>query len=203
MRVAQGEPTWIPAGGSSALGTVGWVDAALELSDQVSQGCLPEPTDLFVPFGSGGTAAGLRLGLSMAGLSTRVHAVRVMDWPYVRRATLTSLASATVRLLGSRGAVVDQPDASKLIVDSSAIGGGYGCATPEGLEAMEQAKDFAGLLLEPTYSAKALAACIRAIKQGRTGGEVLFVDTLHSRSLRELLRESPMLSTDSMGGLLG
>ncbi len=200
--VCQGEPTWIPAGGSSALGTIGWVEAGLELADQVARGCLPQPTDVFVPFGSGGTAAGLWVGLSLAGLPTRVHAVRVMDWPYVRRATLTSLAAATVRLLRARGAAVAHPSSTQLVVDSSAIGGGYGHATPEGLEAIERAREVAGLLLEPTYSAKALAACLRAIVEGRTGGEVLFVDTLSSRSMTGLLEETPPLSSGAMGGLL-
>ncbi|MEE2752053.1 MAG: pyridoxal-phosphate dependent enzyme [Myxococcota bacterium] len=200
--VCQGEPTWIPAGGSSALGTLGWVEAGLEIADQVEQGCLPLPTDVFVPFGSGGTAAGLWVGLSLAGLPTRVHAVRVMDWPYVRRATLTSLAGATVRLLRARGAVLAHPGADTLIVDSTAIGGGYGHPTSEGMEAVEKAREVAGLLLEPTYSAKALAACIRAIVEGRTGGEVLFVDTLNSRSLTGLLEACPPLSGESMGGLL-
>ena len=60
-----------PTGGTSALGTIGYVNAGLELADQVRAGALPEPAAIFVPLGSGGTVAGLLLGLRLAGLRTR------------------------------------------------------------------------------------------------------------------------------------
>jgi len=200
--VAQGEPTWIPAGGSSPLGTVGWVDAALEIGRQVESGEMPRPTDVFVPFGSGGTAAGLWLGMGILGWETRLHAVRVMDWPYVRRGTLVSLARKTRVLLNESGASVPEARLERLVVDDSAIGDGYGHATDEGLLAMEQA-GARGIHLEPTYTAKALAACLRAMSEGRTGSEVLFVDTLNSRPLAPLLAEAPEDVVPDLASLLG
>src|SRR4030095_13976732 len=69
----------IPTGGSSARGAIGYVNAACELADQVRAGTLPEPDAIFVPLGSGGTAACPVLGCRLAGLRTRVVSVLVTD----------------------------------------------------------------------------------------------------------------------------
>src|SRR4051794_31557675 len=69
----------IPAGGSSLLGTRGIVAAAAELAEQVRAGALPAPDLIVLPFGSGGTAAGLAAGLLRAGLGTRVLAIAVAE----------------------------------------------------------------------------------------------------------------------------
>ncbi len=196
-----GEATWIPAGGSSPLGTVGWVEAALEIGAQVEAGDMPRPTDVFVPFGSGGTAAGSWVGFAILGWDTRVHAVRVMDWPYVHRGTLTSLGRKTLDLLQARGLSLPELDGSRLVVDASAIGKGYGFPTDEGLAAIDLGAE-RGLKLEPTYSAKALAACLRAMEAGTVGETVLFVDTLNSRDLTGLLAEAPEALVPELGGLV-
>ncbi|HEU4722082.1 MAG TPA: pyridoxal-phosphate dependent enzyme, partial [Gemmatimonadaceae bacterium] len=57
---------WIPAGGSSPLGALGHTAAALELADQLAREGMPPPDTLVVPLGSGGTAAGLLVGLALA-----------------------------------------------------------------------------------------------------------------------------------------
>ncbi|HEY9225683.1 MAG TPA: pyridoxal-phosphate dependent enzyme, partial [Gemmatimonadaceae bacterium] len=49
---------WIAAGGSTPLGILGHVNAGLELVDQIDAGVLPEPRNVVVPLGTGGTAAG-------------------------------------------------------------------------------------------------------------------------------------------------
>lgn len=65
----------IAVGGSSVLGTQGWVDGGRELAGQMADGALPVPTRLYVPSGTGGTAVGLAFGLAEAGLPTLVVAV--------------------------------------------------------------------------------------------------------------------------------
>jgi len=55
-------------GGSSTIGTIGYVNAAFELKEQIEQGIMPEPEVIFCPVGSGGSQAGLYLGLKLAGL---------------------------------------------------------------------------------------------------------------------------------------
>ena len=69
-------PASFPVGGSSALGSVGWVGGGLEIAAQVAAGELPTPDRIYVALGSGGTAAGLLVGLRLAGLPSEVVAVR-------------------------------------------------------------------------------------------------------------------------------
>ena len=65
-------------GGSSTIGSIGYVNAAFELKDQIDQGMLPEPAVIFCPLSSGGTLAGIALGVQLTGLNTRLIGVRVM-----------------------------------------------------------------------------------------------------------------------------
>src|SRR5918912_3147221 len=68
---------WVPFGGTSPLGMLGHVNAGLELAEQVAQGALPAPERVVVPLGSGGTAAGLPLGLWIAGVDSAVVGARI------------------------------------------------------------------------------------------------------------------------------
>jgi D-cysteine desulfhydrase len=149
-----GWPTWIPAGGSSPLGALGYVNAGLELGEQVAAGLLPEPARVYVPLGSAGTVAGLVVGLRWAGLATRVVAVQVVPRPWMSRAACARLAGRTARLVG-----VDAPGADAFEVDDRQLGAGYGEVTAAGLAAVERGRA-AGLALETTYGAKALAALL-------------------------------------------
>ena len=56
------------------MGTLGYVNAGLELGEQVAAGALPEPAAVVVPLRSGGTVAGLLAGFMLAGLRSRLSA---------------------------------------------------------------------------------------------------------------------------------
>ncbi len=108
--------------------------------------------------GSGGTAAGLLLGLRIAGLRTKVLGVVVNDKLKLDHATLVKLARRSARLLRKRGASdVPDPDPSSLIVSTDFLGAGYGHPTPESEAAMVKG---GALGLDPVYTAKALAAAL-------------------------------------------
>ena len=65
---------------------------------------------------------------------------------------------------------------------SGFLGAGYAQPTPEGVEAMHLARDLAGLKLETTYTAKALACLIADARSGRLAGAVpVFWQTWNSR----------------------
>ncbi|MEM1414786.1 MAG: pyridoxal-phosphate dependent enzyme, partial [Myxococcota bacterium] len=70
-------PYRIPFGGSSPVGALGYVEAGLELAQQIQARELDEPDAVVVALGSGGTVAGLSVGLAAAGLTTKVVGVRV------------------------------------------------------------------------------------------------------------------------------
>ncbi|MDF1705910.1 MAG: pyridoxal-phosphate dependent enzyme [Aeromicrobium sp.] len=168
-------PYYLPAGGSSPVGTLGYVDAAFELAAQVRAGELPEPAHVVTAVGSAGTAAGLALGLRLSGLSTRVVGVVVNDSFRLDGLVIARLANRTVDLLRDRGAVIDVDlDASDLDVTREYLGETYGATTPEGEVALEAARA-EGLELEPVYTAKAFAAA-RELASHSTG-PVLVLNT--------------------------
>ncbi len=72
---------FIPGGGSNALGTIGFVNAAFELKEQIDAGQVPCPDEIFITFGSGGSVTGLLLGLKATGLPCHVMATCVVNDP--------------------------------------------------------------------------------------------------------------------------
>jgi D-cysteine desulfhydrase len=171
-------PYLLPAGGSSPVGALGYVEAALEIAAQVEAGSLPEPAHVVVPVGTGGTAAGLALGLHLAGLPTRVVGVVVNDQLRLDQPVLARLARRSVKLLERRGARLGQlhlgPDMLSLTRDQ--IGAGYGHPTEAAARAMALAAE-EGLSLDPVYTAKAMAGLLALRAEGRLDGPVLFVHT--------------------------
>ncbi|MEV7281928.1 pyridoxal-phosphate dependent enzyme [Streptomyces sp. NPDC093111] len=180
-------PYVLPAGGSSPLGTLGYVECALELAGQVADGLLPEPAWIVTPVGSGGTAAGLALGLRLAGLRTRVLAVVVNDTLRLDGARLTALAGKAERLLRARGAALPpvRVGAEDLVTEYGWLGEGYAHPTDQGARALRRAAEAAALDLEPVYTAKAMAALLALEERGRfadTDGPVVFLNTFGPRS---------------------
>ena len=170
-------PYFLPAGGSSPVGAIGYVEGALEIAAQVAAGEIPEPTHVVTAAGSGGTAAGLAVGLRLAGLTTTVVAVVVNDSLRLDRRALTNLGRRTEKLLRRRGAVIPAP-AADLRIDSidDWLGPGYGHPTPESERALALAGESEGLILDPVYTAKAMAATLALNAAGRFGdGPVLFL----------------------------
>jgi D-cysteine desulfhydrase len=167
-------PYWLPVGGSSPVGTLGFVEAALELEAQVQAGELPEPAVIVVALGSGGTTAGLLAGLALTSLRTRVHAVLVNDSMDLSPRALVRLADRALALLPGPA----KADPARLTVDAGFLGAGYGHAIPEGAGATELAAEHASLTLEPVYTAKALAALLARRAQGALGdGPVVYWHT--------------------------
>ncbi len=172
-------PLILPAGGSTPVGVVGYVEAGLEIGDQVAAGDLPEPSHAVVAMGTAGTAAGLTLGLRLAGLGTRVVGVPVNDRLKLDPRTTIRLARRAEQELRRRGAAMPTraPDAEELTVLEGWIGPGYGHPTPGG-EAATAAARADSLELDPVYTAKAMAALMAANRAGDLGpGPVLFVHT--------------------------
>jgi D-cysteine desulfhydrase len=172
-------PYFLAVGGSSPLGCLGGVEAALELARQVAAGEVPEPSHAVVALGSGGTAAGLALGLRLAELRTRVVAILVTDKLPLSERSLARLARRALGLLRRRGASVPEISISArdLEVERRWVGPGYGHRTPEAERAMEIASR-EGLALEPVYTAKAMAGLLALRSEEAFGsGPVLFWDT--------------------------
>ena len=174
-------PYLILPGGSVPLGCVGYVEAGLELGRQVADGEIPEPSHVVLALGSGGTAAGLLLGLKLAGLRSRLVCVLVNDLTPLSARGVARLARRTQRLIRRRSVGPSPPRTdlrgSDLDLETGWLGEGYGHPTAAGAEAISAfAAD--GVALEPVYTAKAAAALLALNAAGRFGpGPVLYWHT--------------------------
>jgi D-cysteine desulfhydrase len=161
VRRARGR-RWVPAGGSVPLGALGQVSAALELAEQMRRGGVDPRVTLVAPLGSGGTVAGLLVGLAIAGLPTPIVGVQVVPRLVANGARVRRLALRTRALLERlTGERLPPVDVGRLLVDRSAYGGAYGRETGAGREAADVMRSIGGPRLEPTYSAKAFAVALR------------------------------------------
>jgi 1-aminocyclopropane-1-carboxylate deaminase/D-cysteine desulfhydrase-like pyridoxal-dependent ACC family enzyme len=167
---------FIPLGGSNAIGSLGYVEAAHELAAQVRGGELDEPDVVVVAIGSGGTAAGLAVGFEQAGLRTRVHGVVVSPPVTLVSALTRRVTHATAKLAGISKAATKRA-VERIMFDGSFLGGGYGRSTPASAAAMIAAKE-QGILLDEIYTAKAYACALTHREE-----HVVFWHTLSSARL--------------------
>ncbi|MHB8895424.1 MAG: 1-aminocyclopropane-1-carboxylate deaminase/D-cysteine desulfhydrase [Candidatus Geothermincolia bacterium] len=179
-------PYVIPPGGSNVLGTIGYVDAALELKSQIEAGFLPEPDFIFVTYGSGSTAAGLILGARIAGLRAEVVTVRVVDKFMCNRYLLARHVNAASRHIAEHGdgrPIREVHPRDILFVDDFA-GPTYAKFTREGMEAVARARECDGIQLEGTYTGKTFAAALDFMKRnGLEKRTALFWNTYNSADL--------------------
>ena len=151
-RLGRGTPHWIPGGGADPRAVLGHLLATLELATQLDTA----PDAIVVPLGTGGTAAGIALGIAWLGWSTRVVAVRVAPWLVANRWRTLWLARKAVALIRQAGLEFRVPPSSIRVAIFDAMGRGYGHPTETGERARALAEGF-GVRLDPTYGAKALS----------------------------------------------
>jgi D-cysteine desulfhydrase len=156
----------IPTGGTSALGNVGVVSAALELAEQVRRGELEEPERLYIPMGTMGSVAGLLVGLKLSGLSTRVVGVRASSPATSSQKGLLSQCAETADFLRARDPSFPalRFTSEDATIDGRFLGRGYGVPTPAGENAARRIAELGGPALETTYTGKTFAALLHAAR---------------------------------------
>lgn len=167
----------IPGGGSSPLGSLGYVMCADEI--------LRQSTDLGLPFsavvcgsGSGGTHAGLAAGAVLRhGIPAIGVSVRFDTETQVGR--IRKLTGEILELLGHGDLTPD------IQVVDEYVGPGYSIPTEETLETIRLLARTEGLLVDPVYTGKAMAGLIGMVREGRWGPDenVLFLHTGGSTAL--------------------
>ncbi len=177
----------IGPGGSSVIGTTGYIDAIAELQQQIASGELPAPDAIVVALGSAGTTAGILAGCVGLGLPARVIAVRIVPALWMGKARVAWLARRAGR---SRQLEVGFRSLWRTLeVERGYLGAGYGRPTDEGASATDMAAR-SGLRLDPTYTGKAFAAALRVVDSGRFKN-VLYWHTLSGASPASLLAQAP------------
>ena len=170
------ERYFIPAGGSSPLGSVGYVKAVSELKSQIEEGILPEPRFIFVPVGTCGTMAGLEGGVRLAGLRSHVVGIRVADLVVANTWAISRMVQRILRLVGA--ADTDNINPSDIELWHGDFGEGYAIPTEAGTRAVAVMAEYEGITLESTYTGKALAGLIHYVTARHHKGEpILFWHT--------------------------
>jgi D-cysteine desulfhydrase len=165
----------VPLGASTPVATLGYVQAALELLEQVRQGHLPEPRRIYLPFATGGSVAGLLVGLALADAKTRVVAVRTVESVIANRRRLERLVKGTLELLGLDRQYLGLCLHRLELIDSRQLGRGYRATTSTTKEAVAIAATH-DLSLDPVFSGKAFASMLDALP-GFPDGDLLFWNT--------------------------
>jgi D-cysteine desulfhydrase family pyridoxal phosphate-dependent enzyme len=155
------------------LGAVGYVNAALELDAQLEAAGI-EPDCLYL-CGANMTPAGMVLGLKALGRTTRLVNIAPIVWSEPRAVDIARIAGATAARLD-----LDVPLTPADIANhDDYIGERYGVVTEGGREAMRLVAGSEGIILDPVYSAKAMAGLIDHVRTGRLakGQTVVFLHT--------------------------
>jgi 1-aminocyclopropane-1-carboxylate deaminase/D-cysteine desulfhydrase-like pyridoxal-dependent ACC family enzyme len=158
----------------SASVALGYVHLMAELDAQCEE-LGHDPTRLWVA-AAGATQAGALLGARMLDWPIHVTGVAPIQWTNGSMEDLTAdCANQAARLLGSPIRIA--PDDVESLSDY--VGPGYGLPSPAGLEAMRRVARSDGLLLDPVYTGKAMAALIDHVESERLapGETVVFVHT--------------------------
>src|SRR5438034_7838942 len=156
-RLGPRTPRWIPGGGAEPRAVIGHFLAALELGLQLDA----PPDAIVVPLGTGGTAAGIALGLGWLGWRTEVVAVRVAPRIVANRWRTLRLGRRAAALIRRAGIEFSVPRSALRVRVVDAMGKGYGHPTEEGDRAAAVAAEH-GVRLDPTYGAKAFGFLRRA-----------------------------------------
>ena len=154
------------------LGALSYALCLAEILDQMGRSGL-KPSAVYVS-STGATGAGLALGRAVLGMEAPVRSICPLRWPWDVRADMADIANQAAALL-------DLPHrlrAEDIDASEDYVGPGYGVMTPEAREAFALLAHREGILLDPVYTAKALAALIDDVRRRRQPGEVLvFVHT--------------------------
>ncbi len=194
LRVAGRRPFLVQLPGVTAgLAAAGWALAAEEFAtDFEAAGSAPDV--LALACGSGLTLAGLALGFAQYGLPVRLLGVSVQQPAARLRPWVEDVIGRAAALLGwdAAGAM------EAVTITDDQVAPGYAQPSPAGLACLALAAREAGLVLDPSYTGKALAG-LRAAVGGLVprGGSACF---LHSGGLPALFAQSEAVSAALAAG---
>ncbi|MFT4720147.1 MAG: L-cysteate sulfo-lyase, partial [Candidatus Azotimanducaceae bacterium] len=124
---------------------------------------------------SAGTQAGLIVGMSAANKPVPVLGINVYEADHEHMVNnVRKLVTETAKKVGT-DAIGDE----MIDINHDYLGEGYGIPTDEMLEAVTLLATLEGVLLDPVYSGKAMAAMIDMIRAGRwsKGQQLVFIHT--------------------------
>ncbi len=197
-------PYFIPTGGSNPLGILGYIEGLSELCEQILEEQIEEPDVMYVACGTGGTAAGLLLGLRVIGLDEmklKIVAIEPDNVSHTMKKRIFKLFHEANELLHKFDPTIEKYDLTENDIDITFAyhGGEYGVVSPQAQEAIDYMLKTHAIKLDPTYTAKAFAAFKDDIKKGKVKGKnVLFWNTFceHVEPQHKVALQNMQGSTD-------
>jgi 1-aminocyclopropane-1-carboxylate deaminase/D-cysteine desulfhydrase-like pyridoxal-dependent ACC family enzyme len=141
--------------------------AGTELFDQARAAGL-DPAAIVLPSATGGTQAGLLVGARLLRSAAAVVGVAVAAPAAELRPLIGALLAGLEPLAGIA------VDASEIELSDEERGPAYGVPTAEAAAATRLLATTEGILVDPVYTAKALAGLVARVRDGRLSGEVVF-----------------------------
>ena len=157
-------PYRIPVGGGGVTGVVGQVIAGQELVDQARAQSI-EVASIVLPSSSGGTQAGILVGLDVAGSVASVVGICVAHVAATLRPAIDGLLAELGALTGA------SVEAGDVTLEDAFLGPGYGIRSPAAEDATRLLARTEGILVDPIYTAKALAGLIALGREGTFDGQ--------------------------------
>jgi 1-aminocyclopropane-1-carboxylate deaminase/D-cysteine desulfhydrase-like pyridoxal-dependent ACC family enzyme len=144
-----------------------------EIAEQLAEMRLP--ADALYVSSSGATGAGVALGKSLLGLNCPARLICPMHWPWHIPTRMAQDANAAAEWMG----LPHRLTATDIDADESYVAPGYGHPSPAGQEALHLLARTEAVLLDPVYSAKAMAGLVADVRTGRypPGAVVVFIHT--------------------------
>lgn len=143
------------------IAAVSYALCLAELLDQARAHGI-EPTHVYAA-AAGATGAGLAIGKAILGWQGRVRLLCPIRWPWDTPADIADVANRSATLLNLPHRVT----AADIDIRTDYMGPKYGAVTPAGREAMDWLARTEGILLDPVYTAKAMAGLIDDARQKR------------------------------------
>lgn len=154
-------PYFIPVGGSVPLGAAGYLNAMLELMHQTAEQGL-QFDYLVHATGSGGTQAGLILGSKAFSTNIKVVGAAV-GWSEKREQV-----EKVCKIIDESKEQFELDfgySHEDVVIYNEYVGGGYGFITKQKLEAVKMLAQTEGIMIDPVYTATAIACLIDLIKK--------------------------------------
>ncbi len=176
-------PYVIPVGGSNGVGSVGYVNAMVELDAQLKQMKI-QPDAIVFATSSGGTQAGLTLGAALTGFKGQVLGISIDQLKTGKNPfppVLLEIARTTAQRLGIDTELTE----ASFSLNCDYLGGGYAVPADLEFDAIRALARCEGILLGPVYTARAMGGLVDLIRKGvfKKGQTVLFWHTGGSAEL--------------------
>lgn len=180
----------------SSLGTIGFLNAAFEIKNQIEEGKMPEPDFLFIACGSTGSSGGLIAGCKLSGLKTRVQPVEVGAHFINNKKNIARTSNKALDYLRKcdesvPNVIIEEKDFD---LHLGYLGSEYGVKTKRGQEAVDKIGDLEGeegdFSIETTYTGKAMAAMMDIVALPENKDKTfLFWNTYNSVNIDKYLKE--------------